>query len=342
MLETLEKDDFYEAIEAASTSPLWRRFSGSPPSEPTPQLPFIWRWETLFPLTERAANEVPMEDVERRVLTLDNPQFNGPGPGTTRNLVGALQTLLPGETAEPHRHSGNALRFVMHGNGAETIVNGKYCLMNERDLILTPLWSWHAHQHNAGDRIVWFDSLDIPLFRHMNSAFFEEGPPPNLPPSTPDDAFAEGGLMPPPHRMSKSEQENDYSPMFRYSWDAILRAFENIAPEADGSKILRYVNPATGGPAMTLIDCYVKSLSKSQKTLPYRTTSEAICVVADGEGESQIGDEKIKWQRNDIFTLPSWNWISHNSKTDSAKLFHVTDRDVMERLGMLKEETQQD
>ena len=59
-----------------------------------------------------------------------------------------------GETAPPHRHSGNALRFVMEGNGAETIVNGKTCVMNERDLILTPLWSWHAHQHHASDRIV--------------------------------------------------------------------------------------------------------------------------------------------------------------------------------------------
>ena len=44
--------------------------------------------------------------------------------------------------------------------------------------------------HNGDDRIVWFDALDIPLFRHMNAAFAEEGPPHNLAPQAPDTAFA--------------------------------------------------------------------------------------------------------------------------------------------------------
>lgn len=335
MSKGAQKDDFYTAIEAADASPLWKRFAaGGAPTEPTPLPPHLWKWETMSPLTERAANEVPMEDVERRVLTLNNPNFDGVGPGTTRNLVGALQTLLPGETAPPHRHSGNALRFVMEGNGAETIVNGKTCLMQERDLILTPLWSWHAHQHHASDRIVWFDSLDIPLFRHMNAAFFEEGPPPNLPASTPDEAFSEGGLMP----LLNGETTKNYSPMFRYSWDAVLRAFDSLNADADGSKTLRYTNPATGGPAMTLIDCYMVALARGRETTAHRTTSEAICVVAGGEGESRIGDHHLTWQRNDIFTLPNWSWISHIARSDDAKLFLVTDRDVIDRLGMLREQ----
>ena len=331
------QEDFYDAIEAASVSPLWRQFNGEQPTEPSPLPPFIWRWSTLAPLTERAANEVPMEDVERRVLSLKNPHRGVAGPGTTKNLVGALQTLLPGETAVAHRHSGNALRFVLEGNGAETIVDGKTCLMEERDLILTPLLSWHAHRHTASDRIVWFDALDVPLFRHMNASFYQEGPPPNLPPQTPDAAFLNGGLTP-----EDGNARPSYSPMFRYPWKSVLQALSDMPAANDGSRKLRYTNPSTGGPAMTLIDCYMLALANNRETVPYRTTSDAICVVADGEGESDIGDHHFTWQRNDIFTLPNWSWISHRALSGDAKLFTVTDRDAIDRLGMLREERREE
>lgn len=334
--KTTAQDDFYAAVEAASVTPLWKQFASGTPSAPTPLPPHLWRWETLAPLTERAAREVPMEDVERRVLTLANPHKpSHQGPGTLRNLVGALQTLLPGETARPHRHSGNALRFVLDGSGAETIVDGKSCLMEERDLILTPVWSWHAHRHTAKGRIVWFDALDIPLYRHMNVAFFEEGPPPNLPERLPDAAFAAGGLMP-----QAPGDAPAYSPMFRYPWSSVLGALETMPPAADGSRRLRYVNPQTGGSAMALIDCYVLALARGRETRRYRTTSEAICVVAEGAGESRIGEHTLTWGRNDIFTLPNWNWISHKAATDDARLFLVTDRDALARLGMLHDEVE--
>ena len=333
---TTAPDDFYKAVEAASVTPLWRQFANGTPSAPAPMPPYLWRWEALSPLTERAAREVPMEDVERRVLTLANPHRPSPqGPGTLRNLVGALQTLLPGETARPHRHTGNALRFVLEGEGAVTVVDGKPCPMEERDLILTPAWSWHAHRHDAEGRIVWFDALDIPLYRHMNVAFFEEGPPPNMPAQIPDAAFAAGGLMP-----ERAGEAPPYSPMFRYSWESVRAALDAMPAAEDGSRRLRYVNPRTGGSAMALIDCYAVALSKGRATRRYRTTSEAICVVAEGEGESRIGEQTLAWRRNDIFTLPSWNWISHTAASADARLFQVTDRDVFARLGMLYDEVE--
>lgn len=329
------QDDFRAAIEAASVSPLWERFKDGMPSQPVGAPPHVWRWSVLGPLTKRAAREVPMEDVERRVLTLRNPHIEGNGLGTTTNLVGALQTLLPGETAPLHRHSGNALRFVLEGNGAETVVDGKHCPMNERDLVLTPLWSWHGHVHNGDDRIVWFDALDIPLFRHMNASFFEGGPPHNLPPLTPDKAFANAGFVP----QVESSEAPRYSPMFHYPWERAVATLAAMPAADDGSRLLRYTNPHTGGPAMTLIDCFLLALAKGQETVPYRTTSTAICVVAEGEGASTVGEHRITWQRNDIFTLPNWNRISHVAASDDAKLFMVTDRDAIERLGMLREET---
>ena len=126
--------------------------------------------------------------------------------------------------------------------------------------------------------------------------------------------------------------------MFRYSWKSVLEALSDMPAAEDGSRKLRYTNPNTGGPAMTLMDCFVLALESGRETTPYRTTSDAICVVADGEGTSIIGDHEIDWVRNDIFTLPGWNWISHKASSKDAKLFLVTDRDALDRLGMLRDE----
>ena len=330
------EDAFHAAVAAASVKPLWEWHKGPPATEPEPPAPHVWRWETMSALVDDAARLVPMEHVERRVLTLMSPQLENSRSTTTTNLTGALQILMPGETALPHRHSANALRFVIEGDGVETVVNGKPCPMVARDMIITPDWAWHAHVHRGEGRMVWFDALDVQLYRHMDANFYQQGPPPNLPPQISDGAFATGGLVP----AGNGEGETaDYSPLYRYAWESVLRALDATPPMADGSRKLRYVNPLTGGPAMRLIECFVLALAQGRETMPYRSTSEAICVVADGEGSSRIGEHDITWRRNDIFTLPHWNWISHIAASDDAKLFMVTDRDALSRLGMLRDET---
>jgi gentisate 1,2-dioxygenase len=91
---------------------------------------------------------------------------------------------------------------------------------------------------------------------------------------------------------------------------------------------------------MPLIDCYMTGLAKGRPTTPRRTTAGAVIVVAEGEGESTIGPDTIAWAKNDVFTVPHRNWASHTAKTEGAKLFTVTDREALRRLGILKEEVQ--
>ena len=97
-------------------------------------------------------------------------------------------------------------------------------------------------------------------------------------------------------------------------------------------------NPATGGPVLSRLDCFLLGLSAGAPTRRYRTTSNAVCFAVEGAGSSTIGDVTIKWQKNDIFTLPHWSWISHTASSDTAIIFLSTDRDVMERLNLLREE----
>jgi gentisate 1,2-dioxygenase len=89
---------------------------------------------------------------------------------------------------------------------------------------------------------------------------------------------------------------------------------------------------------MALLDSVLVQVSKGEDSRPLRTNSNIVCCVVEGSGQSQVGNETVNWKEKDIFTLPPGNWISHRSATDQSVLFMVSDRDVLNRLEILREE----
>ena len=53
--------------------------------------------------------------------------------------------MHPGEVASAHAHSASALRFIMEGKGAYTIVDGHKMTLGANDFVLTPNGTWHEH-----------------------------------------------------------------------------------------------------------------------------------------------------------------------------------------------------
>ena len=149
----------------------------------------------MRPLIDDAMKVTNPAAVERRVLTLTDPDAIGGAGSTATNLATGFQILLPGEKARPHRHTMNALRFVIEGKGASTVVDGKDCPMEEGDLVITPGWTWHEHVHRGDAPIIWLDALDAPLHRYLGTDKFEPGPAHDLP-SMP----ADSRLRVPQHR----------------------------------------------------------------------------------------------------------------------------------------------
>lgn len=83
-------------------------------------------------MLDQAVAATGMEAAERRELSLWNPNlYNPAGNNVTTNLNCSIQVLMPGETARVHRHTANALRFVLEGDDGTTTVDGKICPMNE-------------------------------------------------------------------------------------------------------------------------------------------------------------------------------------------------------------------
>jgi gentisate 1,2-dioxygenase len=317
-----------KAWQAAKLHPLWESAIAHKLRDGGPA-PNHWQWKRIRPLIDDAMKVASPAAVERRVLTLTDQDADG---GTTTNLVTALQILLPGEKARPHRHTMNALRFVIEGNGASTIVDGKDCLMEEGDLVITPGWTWHEHVHLGSAPIIWLDALDAPLHRYLGTDAFEPGPVHDLPNMPDDAAFAFPNIVP-----EFTDEMPQFSPVFRYPWAAARDAVKAAPKWKDGSRRVRYTNPITGGSTMPLMDCYLTQIDRGTETIRFRTTSNAVCLVCEGHGTSRVGEETVSWDTHDVFSLPHGNWITHKAN-ETATLFVVTDRDALRRLGLLMEQ----
>ncbi len=326
-----------QAWQEAQLVPLWES-TESRRERSKPQPSYIWRWRELRPLALQALRVSSTDIVERRALQLANPYGQGPeAENTLRTLAGAIQILQPGESARPHRHNMNALRFVLEGSGVETVVNGKVCPMELNDLLLTPGMCWHEHHHNGKEPMMWLDVLDVPLHISLGTGTHQSGPTNDYPQTFPEGSFSVANFIP-----DAPVDDRSHSPVFRYSYGDAVAALRAAPPAPDGSQRVRYANPLTGGAVMTSFDCFVIQIEKARATNAFRTNANAICVVMDGEGETRVGTQVVTWQRHDIFTLSAKNWISHVSSTDESRLVVISDREILKRLGLLAEECASD
>ncbi len=136
----------YADFATENLNPLWTQLGDLMPVAPASKaVPFVWKWSTLYPLAQRAGDLVPVgRGGERRAIALANPGLGGV-PYVTPTLWAAIQYLGPRETAPEHRHSQNAFRFVVEGEGVWTVVDGDPVAMRRGDFLLTPGWAFHGH-----------------------------------------------------------------------------------------------------------------------------------------------------------------------------------------------------
>ena len=268
------------------------------------------------------------------MLTFTDPDALGGTGSTTTNLTTALQILLPGEKARPHRHTMNALRFVIEGTGASTIVDGKDCPMEEGDLVITPGWTWHEHVHRGDAPIIWLDALDAPLHRYLGTDKFEPGPVHDLPNVPDDSAFAVPQHRAGAERAARRRSRRCSAIRGRTRVNAV-----RAAPKwKDGTRRVRYVNPITGGSTMPLMDCYLDPDRQGHRdrALPHHQ-QRGVPGLRRPRHHQASARTRSPGRSKDVFSLPHGNWITHKAD-ETATLFLVTDRDALRRLDLLKEQ----
>ena len=346
--DTPELLAYYSDLERLKAGALWTVANKIEPWEPkSTSVPTLWRFRDLREHVLRSVSLVTPEKAGRRVIYLDNPGRRDVSAAVGW-LYSGLQVMHPGECASTHRHSASALRFIMEGSGAYTIVDGHRMSLGANDFVLTPNGTWHEHGVDAsGTPCIWQDGLDIPFVNAMEANFYEVHPDMHQKVSFPVDdvtaTWSGTALLPHAHGWSKP-----YSPLFKYEWGPTYEALSKLARVSEGSPydgvLMHYVNPLTGGPVMPTIGASMQMLRPGEHTRAHRHTGSFLYQVAKGQGYSVIDGKRFDWQERDIFCVPSWAWHEHVnlSSTDDACLFCFSDLPVMKALHLYREQALDD
>ncbi len=338
---TSELDALYRSFEQELLVPLWTEIGDLMPTSPRSEaLPHVWRWNEILPLAERAGDLVPVgRGGERRAIALANPGLGG-RPYATSTLWAAIQYLCPGEVAPEHRHTQNAFRFVLEGEGVWTVVNGDPVAMRRGDLLLTPGWQWHGHHNIATRPMAWLDGLDIPFVHATDSAFFEFGPDQVSSTRTPDRSRSERIWAHPGLRAVSQLADTPSSPIAAYRWehtDAALRDQLDLEREGHpgvvepGHAAVRYINPTTGGDVMPTIRAEFHRLRDGALTAARREVGSSVWQVFEGRGRATVGDREWTVETGDVFVVPSWQPLTVGAET-ALDLFRFSDTPIFERL----------
>ena len=327
-LGTLEElpQDYRDNLTAHNLVPLWPNLrTALPYSIPNRKTSVLnWDFESIRPLLLEAGELTPMEKAERRVLILANPGHGLENIKATPSIYLGLQLILPGETAPNHRHTPNAVRIIVEGEGAYTTVNGEPCRMDRGDLILTPSGMWHEHHHEGDGPIVWLDILDLPVIGQLEASYATDGKPQKTLRSR-DKSFAEysaAGVVP----AIDFERVQKESKMLRYPWDKTRNCLVEMAKVYDSGLIrIDYVDPETGASLFPSIGFGAIMIRPGETIiLPKRTTS-CIFHAVEGAGSLKVDDgEILKWADKDTLSAPGYSEITLSNASSDAPAFIIT------------------
>lgn len=353
--DTADLEAYYAKLAALEAGALWTIANKIEPWYPQPQSrPVKWSYADLRPLVLEALRLVSGDDAGRRVVALYNPERRDIA-ATVGLLYTGLQVMGPGESMTAHRHQAAALRFVLEGTGAWTIVDGQKLKVGPRDFAITPNWTWHEHGNEGiqggpdpAGPVIWQDGLDIPLVNALDAPFYEVHPDVYQKQVGVTNSslytYGAGQLRP----FGADTWHKSHSPLLAYPWEPTYEALLNAAKASDGSPydgiIMEYSNPLTGGSVMPTMSAHMQLLRAGESTSAHRQVGSKIYTAAKGSGTSIVAGQRIDWTEGDIFCVPSWAWHEHAnaSTSDDACLFSFNDFPVMRALGFWREEAYPD
>lgn len=278
------------------------------PSPVSVMKPAHWRYARMKPALIAAGRVIGTDLAERRNFVLRNP-VPGNDFATTRTLVGAYQSILPGERARSHQHSPHALRVIIESRGSYSVVNGRKHPMETGDIVLTPGGNWHGHGHDGEAQAFWFDCLDIPLVHLLEPMSYREHP----------------------EHWEREVVEERTSPM-RFAWRDTLdlldaQAARAVVPNAEEQAGFG-TTVTLDAPSMPTIDIKVHRLAAGWQGQAYEHNASSILVVLQGSGSSEVGDQRFDWALGDVIAVPMGVRLRHAAR-DAAIVVELTDEKLM-------------
>ncbi len=339
-LATLEDlpQQYRDQLASRNLVPLWPSLRAVlPPGRPALRTrPIQWSFESLRPLLIEAGELTPIEKAERRVLVLANPGHGLEKMQATSAIYLGMQLLLPGEWAPAHRHTPNAVRMIVEGEGAYTTVNGEKCPMSRGDLILTPTGLWHEHGHDGTEPVIWLDVLDLPLVYYMEASYVTEGEAQQVTGQGAERRFARGGVLPAP---MFERSRADY-PMLRYPWAEVRAVLQAMAAEAPATEALQvaYVNPLTGGDCQNILGYSALMLRPGERLrLPVRSPAMVLHLI-EGGATVDVEGTVFELAESDTCCAPGYSpvTLANRSEDTPAFVFIADESPLHRKLGVFE------
>jgi gentisate 1,2-dioxygenase len=316
---------------------------------------YRWQWREISPYLDRiaeiarGADVSPIEFAERQQFLLTNPGLGG-RLQVTSTMRCAVSIYNPGDVAPVHIHTPNASRTILSDKGGYTTIDGERCEAARGDLILTPNGTWHDHGNDGTEPVVWIDVLDFPLMEFLDCVWLDDAfpgetqgnsrtQPVTRAPSYSQKLYGRGGLMPRfvSHRRGFGR---DTTPMFHYRGAEVREALDGLRQEKgdpyEGIAV-RFVNPTTGASLFPTLDYGAQLVRAGEVTRFKRETASTLYIVIEGEGATEVAGQRLDWQPNDLFVVPSFLWRRHvNESVADAILYTVSDAPLLDKIGQYR------
>ena len=344
--DTPELDRYYQELGRQESYALWTVANSIEPWQPQPASQAA-ALELQGDAPAGAAGARPGQPREGRPARHRAGKSRPQGHLGLRRL--ALQRVA-GDEARRVRdralHASSALRFVMEGKGAYTVVDGHKMDLGAGDFVITPNGTWHDHGVEAdGATTIWQDGLDMLLVNQLDANFYAVHPDRVQKSNYPlnDTAQVYGGPGLDAGRRRSLEQavlaaaQVRMGPHLRDAgecregdrWLALRRHHDAIRQSGDrrpGDEDARRAYPVAAR----------RASAPRRIATPARSSTPAPRAAA----HSIIAGKRYDWSKNDIFVVPSWACHEHAnaSERDDAVLFSFSDLPSMVALGLYREE----
>ena len=334
--------EYVDALEQKNLVPLWPSLRDvMPPETPRPRTQAIcWQFQDIRPLLLQAGELTPIEKAERRVLVLANPGHGLENMRASSVIYLGMQLLMPGEWAPSHRHTPNAVRLIVEGEGAYTTVEGEKCPMEHGDLILTPSGMWHEHGHDGDKEVIWLDVLDLPLVYYAEATYVQGGEGQTIDKVL--DASVYGGGIVPSRHFTRTQST---TPIIRYKWSDAKAALETIAAVEPNTDIVQiaYVNPETGEDCQKIIGYSAIMLRPNESVKLPRRSSAMVFHIIDGLVNVGVDHTSFAMSRADTSCAPCFaNVTLTNQRNEASFVFVADEAPFQKKLGLYSERERTD
>lgn len=325
---------YVEDLRQSNLVPLWPSLRNVlPPEKPIPHtIATAWYFQDIRPLLLEAGELTPIEKAERRVLVLANPGHGLENMKASSVIYLGMQLLLPKESAPPHRHTPNAVRLIVEGEGAYTTVEGQKCLMEHGDLILTPSGLWHEHGHDGDKPVIWLDVLDLPLVYYMEASYVQAGNTQKVISVGQSHGYGVG-VVPTRHFI----RDTSAYPIMRYAWKETQKVLHALAADDQhqGSVEVKYINPETGADSQNIIG-YSALMLRPNETLQLQPRSCAqVFHIIDGQTHIKIDQQEFNLSKADTACAPCFAQIDFiNRSAAPCYIFIADESPIQKKIGV--------